>query len=44
MRLNAFVKPENVASAKAFERAGFQCKETVTLKGQTASHYVRTAK
>jgi UDP-2,4-diacetamido-2,4,6-trideoxy-beta-L-altropyranose hydrolase len=44
MQLNAFVKPENVASAKAFERAGFQRKETVTLKGQTASHYVRTAK
>jgi UDP-2,4-diacetamido-2,4,6-trideoxy-beta-L-altropyranose hydrolase len=44
MQLNAFVKPENVASAKAFERAGFQCKETVTLKGQAASHYVRTAK
>jgi UDP-2,4-diacetamido-2,4,6-trideoxy-beta-L-altropyranose hydrolase len=43
MQLNAFVKPENVASAKAFERAGFKCKETVTVKGQTASHYVRTA-
>jgi UDP-2,4-diacetamido-2,4,6-trideoxy-beta-L-altropyranose hydrolase len=44
MLLNAFVKPENVASAKAFERAGFQRKETVTVKGQTATHYLRTAK
>jgi UDP-2,4-diacetamido-2,4,6-trideoxy-beta-L-altropyranose hydrolase len=44
MQLNAFVKSENVASAKAFERAGFKRKETVTLKGQTALHYVRTAK
>jgi UDP-2,4-diacetamido-2,4,6-trideoxy-beta-L-altropyranose hydrolase len=43
-RLNAFVKPENVASAKAFERAGFKRQETVTIKGQTALHYIRTAK
>ncbi|MFZ0300590.1 MAG: UDP-2,4-diacetamido-2,4,6-trideoxy-beta-L-altropyranose hydrolase [Candidatus Sulfotelmatobacter sp.] len=43
-RLNAFVKPENVASAKAFERAGFESMETVIVKGQTAIHYVRTAK
>ncbi len=43
MRLNAFVMPENVASARAFERAGFKRMETVTIKGQTATHYVRTA-
>jgi UDP-2,4-diacetamido-2,4,6-trideoxy-beta-L-altropyranose hydrolase len=44
IQLNAFVKPENVASVKAFEGAGFQRKETVTVKGQTAFQYVRTAK
>jgi|HubBroStandDraft_6_1064221.scaffolds.fasta_scaffold157942_1 UDP-2,4-diacetamido-2,4,6-trideoxy-beta-L-altropyranose hydrolase len=44
MRLNAFVKPENVASANAFERADFQPKGAVTVKGQSATHYVRTAK
>jgi RimJ/RimL family protein N-acetyltransferase len=43
-RLNAFVKPENIASAKAFERAGFKRMETVVVKGQTALHYLRTAK
>jgi UDP-2,4-diacetamido-2,4,6-trideoxy-beta-L-altropyranose hydrolase len=43
-RLNAFVKPENVASAKAFERAGFNRMENVVVKGQTALHYLRTAK
>jgi UDP-2,4-diacetamido-2,4,6-trideoxy-beta-L-altropyranose hydrolase len=43
-RLNAFVKPENVASAKAFERADFKRMETVIVKGQTALHYVRAAK
>jgi len=44
MRLNAFVKAENVVSAKAFERAGFMRAETVTVKGQSAIHYVRTSK
>jgi UDP-2,4-diacetamido-2,4,6-trideoxy-beta-L-altropyranose hydrolase len=44
MQLNAFVKPQNVASAKAFERAGFQRKEIVTVKGKAATHYMRTAK
>ena len=43
-QFNAFVKPENVASARAFERAGFKPMETVTVKGQSAIHYVRTAK
>jgi UDP-2,4-diacetamido-2,4,6-trideoxy-beta-L-altropyranose hydrolase len=43
-QLNAFVKPENIASAKAFERAGFKAAATVTVKGQTAIHYIRTAK
>ncbi len=42
-RLNAFVKPQNVASAKGFEKAGFKRMDTVTVKGQTATHYVRTA-
>jgi UDP-2,4-diacetamido-2,4,6-trideoxy-beta-L-altropyranose hydrolase len=44
MRLNAFVRPENVASAKAFEGSGFKRMETVTVKGQIATRYVRTAK
>ena len=44
MRLNAFVKSENFASAKAFERAGFRRMETVIVKGQTAIRYLRTAK
>jgi UDP-2,4-diacetamido-2,4,6-trideoxy-beta-L-altropyranose hydrolase len=39
-RFNAFVKPENIASAKAFERAGFKARETVTVKGQDATHYI----
>jgi UDP-2,4-diacetamido-2,4,6-trideoxy-beta-L-altropyranose hydrolase len=45
-QFHAFVKPENVASVKAFERAGFTAAETVTVKGQNATHYVftRTAK
>jgi RimJ/RimL family protein N-acetyltransferase len=43
-QLNALVKPENVASAKAFERAGFKAAATVTVKGHTAIHYIRTAK
>jgi UDP-2,4-diacetamido-2,4,6-trideoxy-beta-L-altropyranose hydrolase len=43
-QMNAFVKPENVASAKAFERAGFERVETMTVKGQSATRYVRTAK
>jgi len=42
--LHAFVKPENASSAKAFEKAGFVRTETVTVKGQPAIHYVRTAK
>ena len=44
LRLNAFVKAENVASAKAFEKAGFKRMEAVTVKGQPATHYVRTAR
>jgi UDP-2,4-diacetamido-2,4,6-trideoxy-beta-L-altropyranose hydrolase len=44
VQLNAFVKPENAASAKAFERAGFKATAKVTVKGQTAIHYIRTAK
>jgi RimJ/RimL family protein N-acetyltransferase len=43
VRLHAFVKPENIASAKAFERSGFKRMEMVKVKGQTAAHYVRTA-
>jgi UDP-2,4-diacetamido-2,4,6-trideoxy-beta-L-altropyranose hydrolase len=43
VRLHAFVKPENIASAKAFERSGFKRMEMVKIKGQTAAHYVRTA-
>ncbi len=43
-QLNAFVKPENIASAKAFERANFKPAATVIIKGQTAIHYIRAAK
>ena len=42
--LNALVKPANVASGKAFERAGFIAVETITVKGQPATRYVRMAK
>ncbi len=42
-QLNAFVRSENVASAKAFESAGFMPTQSVTVKRQTATHYVRTA-
>ena len=43
-QLNAFIKHENVASAKAFERAGFENVENMTIKGQSAIRYVRMAK
>ena len=42
-RINAFVKSGNAASARAFEVAGFTPSETVTVRGQTAVHYLRTA-
>jgi UDP-2,4-diacetamido-2,4,6-trideoxy-beta-L-altropyranose hydrolase len=41
-RLHAFVKPENIASAKAFEKAGFARLEVATVKGQPAVHFIRT--
>jgi len=44
IQVNAFVKPENIASAKAFERSGFKRIGAATVKGHVATHYVRTAK
>jgi UDP-2,4-diacetamido-2,4,6-trideoxy-beta-L-altropyranose hydrolase len=41
-RLHAFVKPENIASAKAFEKAGFTRLEVATVKGHPAVHFIRT--
>jgi UDP-2,4-diacetamido-2,4,6-trideoxy-beta-L-altropyranose hydrolase len=39
-QFHALVKTENVASGKAFEKAGFKAAETMMVKGQTATHYV----
>ena len=39
-QFHAFVKPENVASARAFEKVGFKSSGTKTIKGQIATHYI----
>jgi UDP-2,4-diacetamido-2,4,6-trideoxy-beta-L-altropyranose hydrolase len=39
-RVHAFVKPENIASAKAFERAGFLPAESKTVRGHLALQFV----
>src|SRR5262249_15065991 len=41
-RLHALVKPDNRASAAAFEGAGFVASESVRVKGQLTLHYVRS--
>jgi len=41
-RLHAFVKSENQASRRAFERAGFASLGEESVQGQRAIHYIRT--
>jgi RimJ/RimL family protein N-acetyltransferase len=41
-RLSAFIKPQNLPSAKAFERAGFSMKGPCKIKGNEAWHYMMT--
>jgi len=41
-RVHAFVKPENAASAKAFERAGFEQVGLEQVRGSTALHFIRS--
>ncbi len=43
-RLHAFVKPENRASRRSFESAGFGSLGEEYVNGHLAIHYVRTAK
>lgn len=39
-QVHAFVKPANIASIKAFERAGFRQRGTENLRGHMATHLV----
>jgi UDP-2,4-diacetamido-2,4,6-trideoxy-beta-L-altropyranose hydrolase len=39
-RVHAFVKPENAASVKAFEEAGFKCLGTEQTRGHSAIHLI----
>jgi RimJ/RimL family protein N-acetyltransferase len=41
-RVHAFIRPENQASMRAFERAGFARLGDEQVKGHTAIHYIRT--
>jgi UDP-2,4-diacetamido-2,4,6-trideoxy-beta-L-altropyranose hydrolase len=41
IRLHALIKPDNRASAAAFEHAGYVAAESVPVKGQLALHYVQ---
>jgi UDP-2,4-diacetamido-2,4,6-trideoxy-beta-L-altropyranose hydrolase len=40
-RVHAFVKPNNMASMRAFEKTGFTRTEVERVKGFTAVHYIR---
>jgi UDP-2,4-diacetamido-2,4,6-trideoxy-beta-L-altropyranose hydrolase len=42
--VNAFIKPENLRSIRAFEEAGFVRAGIQEVKGQPALHYIRTIK
>jgi UDP-2,4-diacetamido-2,4,6-trideoxy-beta-L-altropyranose hydrolase len=42
-KITAFIKPENQASLKAFERAGFRRVGSDTIKGQRALRFSRSA-
>jgi len=39
-RVSAFIKPQNLRSAKAFERAGFSIIGPTTISGNEARHYM----
>ena len=39
-RVSAFIKPQNLRSAKAFERAGFSLKGSCNIRGSDALHYL----
>lgn len=41
-RVHAYVKPENVASIRLFEKAGFKLLELTTVKANPALHFIRT--
>lgn len=41
-KVNAFIKPENLRSARAFERAGFSNIGSCNIDGNEALHYVLT--
>ncbi len=41
-RVHAYVKPENTASIRLFEKAGFKRLELTTVKGNPALHFIRT--
>ncbi len=41
-RVHAYVKPENVASIRLFEKAGFKRLELTTVKANPAIHFIRT--
>ncbi len=40
-RINAYIKLSNMASIRAFEKAGFMRAGTVVVRSQPALHYVR---
>jgi len=42
-RIHAYIKPDNQASIKAFERADFRFVENVAVRGNTAMHYIFSA-
>jgi len=41
-RVSAFIKPQNLRSAKAFERAGFSMDGPCNISGNEARHYMMT--
>ncbi|HUP23747.1 MAG TPA: bifunctional UDP-2,4-diacetamido-2,4,6-trideoxy-beta-L-altropyranose hydrolase/GNAT family N-acetyltransferase [Thermoanaerobaculia bacterium] len=43
-RIDAFIKPENEGSLRAFTRAGFSPEATVRIKDRDAAHYARSRK
>jgi hypothetical protein len=38
--VSAFIKPQNLQSAKAFKRAGFSEMGPTTIRGNEARHYM----
>jgi len=41
-RVSAFIKPQNLRSVTAFERAGFSMKGHCSISGNEAQHYILT--